>query len=71
MAFIIELNKLILKTSKKKKKDTCSLEEKLEIILKNRDIALVKKVRRGQAMAFPVVKCVGESWTIKKAESQL
>ena len=40
----------------------------LDSILKSRDITLSKKVHLVKAMFFPVVKCVYESWTIKKAE---
>ena len=40
----------------------------LESILKSRDITLPTKVRLVKAMIFPVVMCVCESWTIKKAE---
>ena len=37
-------------------------------MLKSRDITLPTKVRLVKAMAFPVVMCGCESWTIKKAE---
>ena len=40
----------------------------LNSMLKSRDIALPTKVRLVKAMAFPVVMCGRESWTIKKAE---
>ena len=40
----------------------------LESILKSRDITLPTKVRLVKAMAFPVVMCGCESWTVKKAE---
>ena len=40
----------------------------LDSILKSRDITLPTKVRLVKAMIFPVVMCVCESWTIKKAE---
>ena len=40
----------------------------LDIILKNRDIALPTKVRLVKAMVFLVVMCGCESWTVKKAE---
>ena len=40
----------------------------LDSILKNRDITLPTKVCLVKAMAFPVVRCGCESWTIKKAE---
>ena len=41
---------------------------KLDSILKARDITLSPKVHLVKAMAFPVVMCGCESWTIKKAE---
>ena len=37
-------------------------------ILKSRDITLPTKVHLVKSMAFPVVTCGCESWTIKKAE---
>ena len=40
----------------------------LESILKSRDITLPTKVHLVKAIIFPVVMCVYESWTIKKAE---
>ena len=40
----------------------------LDSILKSRDITLSTKVHLAIAMAFPVVMCGCESWTIKKAE---
>ena len=43
---------------------------KLNSILKNRDITLLKKVCLVKAMVFPVVMYGCESWTIKKAEHQ-
>ena len=43
---------------------------KLDSILKSRDITLPAKVHLVKAMVFPVVICVYENWTIKKAESQ-
>ena len=36
--------------------------------IKSRDITFLTKVRLVKAMAFPVVMCGRESWTIKKAE---
>ena len=51
-----------------KLKYTCSMEEKLDSILKCRDITLPTKVRLFKAMVFPVVIYGCESWTIKKAE---
>ena len=41
----------------------------LDSILKSRDITLSTKFHLVKAMVFPVVMCVCESWTIKKAES--
>ena len=43
---------------------------KLDSILKNRDITLLKKVCIVKAMVFPVVMYGCKSWTIKKAEHQ-
>ena len=40
----------------------------LDSILKSRDITLSTKICLVKAMAFPVVMCGYESWTIKKAE---
>ena len=40
----------------------------LDSILKSRDITLPTKVCLVKAMVFPVVMCICESWTIKKAE---
>ena len=40
----------------------------LESILKSRDITLPTKVLLVKAMAFPIVMCGCESWTVKKAE---
>ena len=40
----------------------------LDSILKSRDITLSTKVHLVKAMVFPVVMCVCESWTVKKAE---
>ena len=42
----------------------------LDSILKIRDITLTAKVHLVKAMAFPVIMCGCESWTIKKAECQ-
>ena len=39
----------------------------LDSILRGRDITLPAKVRLVKAMAFPVVTCGCESWTVKKA----
>ena len=41
---------------------------KLDSILKNRDITLLKKVCLVKAMVFLVVMYGCESWTVKKAE---
>ena len=43
----------------------------LDIVLKSRDITLLTKVHIVKAMVFPVVAYGCESWTIKKAESQI
>ena len=40
----------------------------LDLILKSRDITLLKKVYLVKAIVFPVVMYGYESWTIKKAE---
>ena len=42
----------------------------LDSVFKSRDITLPAKVPMFKAMVFPVVMCVCESWTIKKAEHQ-
>ena len=42
----------------------------LDSILKSRDITLPTKVHSVKAIVFPVVMCVCENWTIKKAERQ-
>ena len=55
-------------TEAMKLKDTCFLEEKLDSLLKSRDITLPTKVCLVSAMVFPVVMYGRESWTIKKAE---
>ena len=57
-------------TAAMKLKDACSWKEKLDSILKSRDITLPTKVRLVKAMVFPVVVYGCESWTIKKAEHQ-
>ena len=44
--------------------------DKLDSILKRRDITLVTKVHIVKAMVFPAVMCGCESWTIKKSEHQ-
>ena len=43
----------------------------LDSIFKSRDITLPTKVRLVKAMVFPVVMYACESWTIKKAESEI
>ena len=43
----------------------------LDSILKSRDVPLLTKVRLVKAMVFPVVMHGCESWTMKKAESQI
>jgi len=40
----------------------------LDSVLKSKDIILLTKVHIVKALAFPVVMCGCESWTIKKAE---
>ena len=55
-------------TAAMKLKDTCSLEEKLDSILKSRDITLSAKVCLVRDMVFQVVMYGCESWTVKKAE---
>ena len=55
-------------TAATKLKDACSLEEKLDSILKSRDITLLTQIHIVKAMVFPVVMYGCESWTIKKAE---
>ena len=55
-------------TAAMKLRDAYSLEEKLDNILKSRDITLPTKVLIVRAMVFPVVMYGCESWTIKKAE---
>ena len=59
-------------TAAMKLKDTCSLEEKLwptyYIILKSRDMTLLKKACLVKAIIFPVVIYGCDSWTIRKAE---
>ena len=40
----------------------------IDSILKSRDITLPTKVHLDKAVVFPVVRCICESWTIKKAE---
>ena len=57
-------------TAAMKLKDACSLKEKLDSILKSRDITLPTKVHLVKAMVFPVVMYGCESWTIKKAKHQ-
>ena len=42
----------------------------LDNILKSRDIILLTKICLIKAMAFPLVMCECESWTIRKAENQ-
>ena len=53
-----------------KLKDACSSEEKLDSILKSRDVTLPTQVRIVKAMVFPVVMYGCERWTIKKAKHQ-
>ena len=66
--FLGALESLQMVTAAMKLKDTCSLEEKLDSILKNRDITLPTKVHLIKAMVFSIVLYGCESLTIKKAE---
>ena len=43
----------------------------LDSIFKSRDITLLTKVHLVKAMVFPVVMYRCESWTVRKAESQI
>ena len=55
-----------------KSKDSCSVKksyDKLDSILKSRDITLLTKVLLVKAMVFPVVMYGCESWTVKKVEN--
>ena len=61
---------LLMVTAAMKLKEACSLEEKLDSILKSRGITLPTKVCLVKAMVFPVVMNGCESWTIRKAECQ-
>ena len=40
----------------------------LDSVSKNKDITLLTKAPMVKAMLFPIVTCICESWTIKKAE---
>ena len=42
--------------------------EVFRTVLKSQDITLLTKFHLLKAMAFPVVMCECESWTIKKTE---
>ena len=53
-----------------KLKDAYSLDEKLDSIMKSRDITLPTKVHLVKAMVFPVIMYGCEIWTIKKDECQ-
>ena len=59
---------LQMMTAAMKLKDACSLEEKLDSILKSRDVTLPTQVHIVKAMVFPVVMYGCDSQTIKKAE---
>ena len=61
---------LQMETEAMKLKDACSLKEKLDSILKSRDITLPTKVCLVKAKVFLVVMYGCKSWTIKKAERQ-
>ena len=43
----------------------------LDRVLRSRDITLLTKIHIIKAVVFPVVMYRCESWTIKKAESQI
>ena len=43
----------------------------VDSILQSRDITLPTKVRLVKAMVFPIVMYGCESWTMKRAESQI
>ena len=45
-------------------------KNRLDIVLKSRDITLLTKVSLVRAMVFPAVMYRCESWTIKQAERQ-
>ena len=71
------LKSLQIITAAMKLKATCSLEEKLlglinklDTILKSRDITLPSNVHIVKVMFFPVDMCSYDSWTIKKAAVQ-
>ena len=55
-------------TAAMKLKDACSVEEKLDSVVKSRDITLPPKVCIVKAIVFPVVMYRCETWTIKKAK---
>ena len=55
-------------TAAMKLKDACPSGEKLDSVLKTRDVTLPTNVHLAKAMVFPVVMYGCESWTIKKAE---
>ena len=57
-------------TANMKLKDAYSLEEKLDSILKSRDITLPTEVRLVKGMIFPVVMYGCESWTIRKLSAE-
>ena len=62
-------------TAAMKLKDTCSfgreaMTNRLDSILKSRDITLLTDVCLVKAMVFPVVMYGCESWAIKKTEGQ-
>ena len=43
----------------------------LDSVLKSKDITLLTNVHVVKAMAFPIVMCGCESWTIKKTECRI
>ena len=57
-------------TAAMKLKDACSSDEKLDSVLKTRDVTLPTNVHLVTALVFPVVIYGCETWTIKKAERE-
>ena len=57
-------------TEAMKLKDTCSLEEKLDSILKSRDITFLTKVHIVKAMIFPVIMYEWENWAIRRLSTE-
>ena len=65
-----KVKRLQMVTAVMKLKNSCPLEEKLDSVLKSRDITLPTKVWVVKAMVFLVVMYGCENWTTKKAEHQ-